>query len=261
MNYSDSHGNIKNKKSIRKTLEGVKNTILGLVYPANIYCISCARPIDDKFPYSLCPTCARKISWANENTCVLCGKSIDEDQELCQDCQSVDRDFDKGITVSNYSLVEREIIHDFKFRDKSYLKDNLALLMAEKLEVDGLDFNCVLAVPLHKNKLRQRGYNQAELLAGEIAKLTGVDHYKDGLVRTVDTKPLSGLDYHTRKITVENVFQLAEWVKIKVKDKDILLVDDILTTGSTTSACSRVLKEAGARKVYVVSFASGSFKS
>ena len=249
------------KKAGVEKLEKIVATGLGLIYPANIYCISCGRPIDDRFPYSLCPACAKKISWANENCCVLCGKSIEEDQELCRDCGTEERGFDKGVTVSNYGLVERELVHEFKYCDKSYFKDSLALLMEEKLEAEGLDFDCVLAVPMHRKKIRQRGYNQAELLAGEIGKIFRADYYKDALIRTQDTKPLSGMDYHMRKTTVENVFQVAEWVKNNIRDRDILLVDDILTTGSTASACSRVLKEAGAEKVYVLSFASGTIKS
>lgn len=244
-----------------KNLKKIVVDVLDLVYPANIYCISCGRPIDGRFPYSLCPACAKKISWANENCCVLCGKTIEENQEICRDCGTVEREFDKGVTVSNYGLVERELVHEFKYCDKTYLKGSLALLMGEKLEAEGLDFDCVVAVPMHIKKIRQRGYNQAELLAGEIAKKSGADYYKDALVRTRDTKPLSGMDCHMRKSTVENVFQVAEWVKNSIRDRDILLVDDILTTGSTASACSRVLKEAGAGKVYVLSFASGTIKS
>ncbi len=237
-----------------------KDWLLDLVYPPNIYCIGCGRPIDKRFPYSLCPACAKSISWANGNLCAICGKSIEEDRKICPDCEQVTRDFDRGITVSDYSMTERKIIHDFKYRDSSFLKKDMALLMWEKLLAEDISFDCIVAVPMHKSKVKKRGYNQAELLAGEIADLSGKIHYPGALIRTRDTPALSSMDYFGRKAAVEGVFQPAEWVKNMLENREVLLVDDILTTGSTASACSRALKEAKAGRVIVISFASGTTK-
>lgn len=218
--------------------------VLDLVYPANIYCLCCKKPIDSHYPYSLCPSCIRMIHWfsAREET-------KEDLRALCCEGQYV---------CAGYGLVEKALIHDLKYKDKSYIASYLGELMYERVEVSGMAFDAVVPVPMYKRKERRRGYNQAALLAIELSKRMEVPIYPHLLIRTKDTPPMSNLKGKMRKENVRGVFTVAEWVQNTIYDKDILLVDDIITTGSTADACALQLKEAGARRVYILTFAGAS---
>ncbi len=234
-------------------------SLLDLIYPSNIYCINCGRPIDDRFPYSLCPVCVRHIRWANKITCDCCGKSMlaRSDLGLCSQCAESQRSFDRGYTCADYGITERNLIHQLKYQDKDYLAEHFAELMAERIVAEGLDPDLVTPVPMYKKKERRRGYNQASLLAKSISRHLNKPYYPDLLIRVCGTPPMSGLNAAQRKKNVEGVFTAAKWVQKIIYGKTVLLVDDIFTTGSTTEACSKLLKESGAYQVYVVTFAAG----
>ena len=234
------------------------SSLLDLIYPSNIYCINCGRPIDDGLPYSLCPFCVRHIQWANKITCGCCGKPMaaQSDTGLCSECAERQRSFDRGYTCAGYGMTERNLIHQLKYKDKDYLASHFAELMAERIVAEGLEPDLVTAVPMYKKKERRRGYNQAGLLAKSIS-LRLNKPIPDLLIRVCDTPPMSGLGAAQRRKNVQGVFTAAKWVKENIYGKTVLLVDDIFTTGSTTEACSDVLKESGAHRVYVVTFAAG----
>jgi competence protein ComFC len=235
------------------------SSLLDLVYPSNIYCINCGRPIDDRFPYSLCPFCVRHIRWANKLTCDCCGKPMSTQPEtgLCSECAEAPRSFHRGYTCAGYGMTERNLIHQLKYKDKDYLAAHFAELMTERIVAEGLDPDLVTAVPMYKKKERRRGYNQAGLLAKSISLRLDRPYFPDLLIRVCDTPPMSGLSAAQRRKNVQGVFTAAKWVQNTIYGKTVLLVDDIFTTGSTTEACSAVLKESGAHRVYVVTFAAG----
>ncbi len=234
-------------------------SFLDLVYPSNIYCINCGRPIDDRFPYSLCAYCVRRLRWANGASCESCGKPmpVQAVNGLCGECAERQRSFDRGYTCVSYGLPERELVHQLKYRDKDYLASYFAELMYERISAEGLRADLAVPVPMYKSKERRRGYNQAGLLAEYISDRLDIPYYPHLLVRISDTPPMSGLSAAERRENVQGVFKTAKWVKNIIKDKAVLLVDDIFTTGSTAEACSTALKEAGAKQVYVLTFAAG----
>lgn len=235
------------------------SSLLDLVYPSNIYCINCGRPIDDRYPYSLCPFCVRSIRWANKTICESCGKpmSITTGKCFCVECTKECRKFDRGFTCVHYGTAERALIHQLKYKDKDFLAAYLAELMYERIAAEYLEPDLVVPVPMHKSKERRRGYNQAGLLAKHIAERLDRPCFPRLLIRISDTTPMSGLTAEQRKKNIQGVFTAAKWVQSTIYDKTVLLVDDVFTTGSTAEACSEVLKAAGARKVYVLTFAAG----
>ena len=108
---------------MKQILSSVPERILNLIYPSNIYCICCGNLIDDSRPYSLCDTCIRMLNWANGKTCSRCGKVLQEGygSELCSDCAEMEHFFEKGYTCVEYGAAEREILHQFKYKDKAYM--------------------------------------------------------------------------------------------------------------------------------------------
>ncbi len=230
--------------------------VLEFLFPSNIYCICCNDFIDRKRPYALCDACARKLHWIIEKTCTRCGKSVQE-EELCADCSSEYRWFDKGISCVQYGRMEKALIHRFKYKDGAYIGEKLASLMAERLEGESFSIDLLAAVPMHLKKERVRGYNQASVLAKELSLKTGLPYHNHLLIRNRSTTPMSSLSAEERRENVKNAFTMNENCCNIVQSKNILLIDDVFTTGNTVNECSRMLKENGAACVYVLTFASG----
>ena len=244
-------------------ISGLVRGLLDLVYPSNIYCISCNVPIETDLPYSLCEECIRAIPWANESTCRKCGKALESwyGSTLCKDCHNLERNFDTGFTCAQYDTMTRSMLIQFKYQDQSYLGAHLGEVMADRMKA--LDQNLdpkedlVLAVPMHQKKQRRRGYNQAALLAREVATRREKPFRSDLLLRRAETKAMFELTAKERRENMRQAFYVPEHKAEQLRGKVILLVDDIFTTGSTADACAQTLLAAGAKKVFLLTFASG----
>ncbi|HVI41427.1 MAG TPA: ComF family protein [Anaerovoracaceae bacterium] len=241
-------------------LSSLGEGLLDLIYPSNIYCISCGNIIDDSRPYALCDTCVRTLKWANGRTCGRCGKILQADYgpDLCTDCMDAEHVFEKGFTCVEYGTVERELIHQFKYKDKAYLGRKFAEIMYDRLQAEELEPDFIIPVPMFGRKERKRGYNQAAVLAASLAKYMGRPYAGKLLVRVVETEAMSRLSALGRRRNIQEVFSVPDYKKDMLTGKTILLVDDIYTTGSTVDACAAALLESGAAKVFVFSFASGA---
>lgn len=233
--------------------------ILEVFFPSNIYCICCGNIIDNTRPYSLCDSCVRNLHWATAKTCKKCGKMLGENyrREFCNDCYETEHYFERGFTCAEYGMYEKLIVRDYKYHGKPYFGDKLAEIMFDRLEMEELPLDLIVPVPMHKKKERKRGYNQAALLAKGIGRRMDVPFDGKLLMRDRRTKPMNKMNPQERRDNVKDAFTLSpEKVKI-VRDKTILLVDDIFTTGSTLDECSRLLLEGGACKIYMACFAAG----
>jgi ComF family protein len=140
----------------------------------------------------------------------------------------------------------------FKYHGWRRLAEPLALLLAERLVVEGLAAAWAVAVPLHRSRLRQRGFNQSELLARELRKLLALTTPPGDLVRTRATPPQVG---HDRRWRLENVREAFEWQGGPLGGRSILLIDDVATTGATLEACAAALRSGGSGPVMGVSVA------
>lgn len=230
------------------------------IYPSNIYCISCNAIIDQTRPYALCDTCIRSMKWANEKTCSKCGKILQEGYlaRLCTDCRTLDHAFERGFACVEYGGAERDLIHHFKYKDKGYYGRKLAEIMADRIAVEEINFDMILPVPMYKKKEKQRGYNQAAILALFLSRIMEVPYGKGILKRIADTAPMSHLGAEERRRNLEDAFEIDSRRQGALQGKNLLLIDDVYTTGSTTDACTQVLMEAGAEKVYILVFAAGA---
>ena len=130
--------------------------------------------------------------------------------------------------------------------------------MAERLLATDVQVDLVVPVPMYKAKEKRRGYNQAALLAQCVARERHITYVPHLLLRTRDTLPMSGMGEEERRKNVENLFQINPKQMAEALGRTVLLVDDVFTTGSTASACSEVLLNAGANAVFVLTFASGA---
>lgn len=245
---------------MNKIISSLAEGILDLIYPSNIYCISCGNIIDCSRPYALCDSCIRMVKWANGRTCGRCGKILQDgyEPELCTDCLEGEHFFEQGFTCAEYDQIERHLLHQFKYKDKAYVGRKLAEIMFERIQTEALSLDLIIPVPMYAGKERKRGYNQAAILASCLAKRMACAYGAKLLIRKSETEAMSRLGAAERRRNIQEAFTVPSKKLSIIKGKDILLVDDIYTTGSTADSCARVLLEAGARKVLVFTFASGA---
>lgn len=142
---------------------------------------------------------------------------------------------------------------DLKYGGKGYLAKPMGYMMKKTAE-ELSDFDVIVPVPMYRKKQKIRGYNQAELLAKSLAKFSGKPCLADGLERIRETVPMSGLSWEKRKRAIKNAIRVKG--PERIAGKTILLVDDIFTTGSTGEECGRMLKQAGAERVFFAAFAA-----
>lgn len=237
----------------------IKENIFEVIFPSNIYCICCGSIIDKSRPYALCDSCVEKFHWATGKTCKKCGKILEETykNDYCYDCMDTKHVFRKGYTCSRYGLYERAVMMDYKYNDKSYIGRKLAEIMADRMKKEEIIWDMVIPVPAHPSREKKRGYNQSELLAKYFAEKADIPFDGTILIRNKNTEPMKALDLAERRSNVKNAFCIKKGREKYIIDKEILLVDDIFTTGSTLDSCSLELIRKGASAVDVLTFAAG----
>jgi len=198
----------------------------------------------------VCPECVIRLPYVKEPRCYRCGKELrDERTEYCYDCSRHTMYYEKGVSLFRYNSVMRRAMDGFKYKNKRQYADffTAELVRVFGEEMKAWEVDAIIPIPVHKSRRRVRGYNQAELLAEPISRYLQVPMNTELLVRSQKTKPQSKLDDKERRKNVEEAFKIRESV---VQLRKVILVDDIYTTGSTINACARLLREAGAEKVY-----------
>jgi len=226
----------------------IKETIkilINYIYPRNITCIICDNPVKLTNSYSLCRGCFKELKFILDG-CNKCGKPIVnrnlERESLidCSYCYNKTFYFDKAISCIEYDDISKKLILDFKYKSKTYLCRYVAYLMKEKILLEGIKADYILFVPLHKKRLKKRGFNQAEKIANKLSELIDIP-VLDCVSREKNTKKLYKLNKEDREKELKNSFKVKESINL-IKNKNVILIDDIFTTGSTANEISKVLK-------------------
>ena len=199
----------------------------------------------------LCGSCRSRIRRLEEPLCRRCGAEVESARKSCG-CRSRLRFLSRLRSAAAYEGPLEIALQRFKYHGWRRLAEPLALLMAERVVVEGLSASWVVAVPLHSSRLQQRGFNQSELLASELCKRVGLRRPPGGLVRTRATPPQVG---HDRRWRLENVRGAFAWCGGTLEGRSILLIDDVATTGATLEACAAALRSAGSGPVTGISVA------
>lgn len=210
----------------------------------------------------LCQRCLADLPYNGAKCCEICGRPMpDEGRTICKDCIRREREGfipQGGYVWLNYSKDAVDLISAVKFNRRPILGEWIGEQMAEGLlrkdwanSVEG-----IIPVPLHPKRLAERGYNQSEGIARGLSRKTGIPLNEYALVRTIDTPHQLGLNQEKRMTNVKEAFEVA--VLSDVENRNLLLVDDVMTTGSTLSACLKTLLNAGANSVYLTACAAVS---
>jgi ComF family protein len=209
---------------------------------------------------SLCAACAATASRIVPPFCAKCSQPFAgaiTGTFTCANCEDRVLHFDAAVSAYRSRGVVRKVMHDFKYGRQIHLRHLLGRWLGDALEdprLAGRHFQCIVPVPLHSARKRERGFNQAELLALALHQLTGLP-LQNALQRTRYTTTQTQFDRNERMENLRGAFRLRRGSN--VQDLRMLLVDDVLTTGSTLSECAKVLKKAGAISVHAATAARG----
>ena len=235
--------------------------VLDFIYPENISCILCNKPIKKINTYSLCKDCFKELNFIQDG-CIKCGKPIIyhslEKLDICgcSYCFNKSFYFDKAISCIEYSDISKSMILGFKYKNKTYMAKYISNIMKEKLDLENIKFDYITFVPLHKKRMRKRGFNQSEKIAKELEKMIDIP-ILDCIYRKSNTNRLYNLNRKERKIELKNAFLVKENINY-VNGKNILLIDDIFTTGSTVNEISKLLKLNNVNKIFVMTLLTKS---
>ena len=227
----------------------LKNSILDTLFPHDIKCIFCGTDIPSG---DICVNCNQEEIYNSKNRCEICDTPIKQGNLICDHCKNKkkERHFKKLYCPFIYDGYVRKSLLQFKSDGAKYLGKSFANHIAELLISNQVEFDLIVPVPSHKDTIKKRGYNPAYVLAEELSKITQIP-FEDVFYKTRKTKNQKFLDYNQRQENLDNSMILLN--KSIVKAKNILIIDDIITTGATIESCAKLL--VNAKNIYGCAFA------
>ncbi len=224
---------------------------LGILYPQT--CYFCGKTCKKE----ICRKCAGEVEFIQEPRCKKCGKPIRyEEQEFCHDCEEQKIFYEEGRSIWLHKGPVRWSIYHFKYKNKrvfgEYYATEWKRLYGHKLQEWEIDV--IIPVPLHATRRRKRGYNQAEVLAQELGKRCKIPVNSHAVARVAKTRAQKTLNHKERRKNLQGAFRVTRYWE---REKNVLLIDDIYTTGSTINSLAKELIEQGAHKVYFLTISIG----
>ncbi len=201
-----------------------------------------------------CSICSESLMPINSPMCGICGIPFDcvGPDHLCKECMIDPPPFLSARAVYRYGVAARDAVLRLKYEKISWIGKKLGTLISKTFLLDNLT-DVIVPVPLHKNKLYLRGFNQSALLAKQVSKLFSCPISVSAIERIVDTPPQAGRNKRERLVNLNGAFQCSD--EKQIKKKHVLLIDDVITTGATAAAVTTTLLRAGAASVRVAAFA------
>ena len=226
--------------------------LLDLIFPGRCAVCDTVLPWGEK---EICKDCKTKIEYLDGATCFKCGKPVDPKEEYCQDCQTKKHYFVCGAALFSYEYI-RLSLYRFKYLGRREYAHFYGRQMAYRMEEKRKQWmpDALIPIPLHKKKMKKRGYNQAELIARELGRCWGIPVITNLVIRSKNTKPMKEIIGTDRQNNLKKAFKLGV---NDVKLETIIVIDDIYTTGSTIDAVSKLCLEAGIRNVYFLTVSIG----
>ena len=246
--------------------------LLQMVFPLSTYCLCCGKAVDGTRSYSICDQCIRHITWGRIRI------------DLESESRRLGRPsrLDSAVACVKYGLYERRLIFDLKYDGRTYVARAIGQIMADRLAAEDISpmdsgghgfgrpsvaqnagrlgggFDYIVPVPVHRDKEKARGFNQAEKMARHLSRRIGVPVLPRALIRNRNTVAQRSLSAEDRYFNLEGAFSLNSKDADRIAGNRILLLDDVYTTGATAHQCGGVLKEAGASRVDFIAFATSN---
>jgi ComF family protein len=225
--------------------------VLAVVFPAR--CAACSDPLEEPGRGSLCEACWGRLPRHTGQPCA-CGFPMPRPRESCGRCRRGLSPLTRGASLGPWEGSLRTAVAELKYRGRRRMAGRLAALLLQRPEVrDLLEGAALVPVPLHPHRRAERGYNQAELLAREIATRSRAALAPGLITRRRDTPRQTGMAAAQRRRNVHGAFAVPK--PERVAGRVLVLVDDVYTTGATLRACAEALRQAGAAEVRVLTLA------
>ena len=236
----------------------VVKKIINYIYPN--HCLYCEKIINKEAFF--CISCWSKLHFISNSRCKICSYPIEFEglEIICPKCLQQKPYFDKLISVFRYNYIIRKTVSNLKYQDQSFISKKLAKILYQRTIQEVNDFDIIISVPSHKKQLMKRKYNQATMLAKQYSKLIkNRNFYSDFLIKVKHTNPQTNLRKKERENNLNKAFELNKKYHSLIKNKRILLIDDVTTTGATLNNCAKILKKNGASKVFALTIAKTAF--
>lgn len=229
--------------------------VLKAIYPPQ--CLSCGAITETEL--ALCGPCWRDTPFITGLTCDACGTPLPGEvgtvPVLCDDCMTSARPWARGRAALVYSGAARRLVLRFKHGDRTDLAPAMGAWLARAAAPLITPDTLIVPVPLHRTRLLRRRFNQAALIAAALARETGCAHLPDALIRPRRTRLLDGHDREARFAALQGAIAPHPGRGTRLRDRDVLLVDDVMTSGATLAAATAACHAAGARQVCIAALA------
>ncbi len=238
--------------SLGATMRTLVDPVLAVVFPA--HCPVCSQDLERPMRGPLCEACWAGVASSPRARC-RCGQFLTAGGRSCGRCRRGLSPLSAGFSLGLYEGALRVAVHELKYRGRRRVAARLAEAIAQDAVARGLlsPEAVLVPVPLHPRRKRERGFNQAELLASELGRRLGLPVAPSALVRRAFTAAQTGLSAAARRRNVAGAFAVRR--RAQVAARVVVLVDDVVTTGATARACAEALRQAGASDVRLLSAA------
>ncbi len=219
---------------------------LSALFPENVTCDKCGAELIAPTRYPLCADCLSKLPLIDGHICSVCGVPVSDEADYCLRCQNTKSYFEINRSPLCYEGTAKGLIYAMKFGGKRYISKTLGAMMSDCFVKYNMKADVAVFVPMTKREKRGRGFNQAQLLANEVSERLRIE-VVPALDKVRETRSQKALGAKARAENMKGVFALSAEDNIKqaVKGKNVLIIDDVFTTGATANECARILLNSG----------------
>ena len=228
------------------------NLLTDLLYPPR--CPICGQPAP--FGLKICPECRLRLPVIESKRCRKCGKPIEDFEVFCPDCAKEEHLYDRGLGIFMYDETMKRAISELKYKGRREYGEAFGDLLYENARSELMYWkpDCLIPIPLHPARARERGYNQALIISEALSARCGIPTRSDILVRTMETDRMKELSAKDRMNNLMRAFSASGDCR---GVRRAVLIDDIYTTGATIDAASAVLRRAGIDEIYFLAVCIG----
>ncbi len=240
----------------RSKIRGAIDKLFSAIYPQGLSCLCCAKELQEEDSYlSICNDCLASLPYVNEEGCPICGSQLYGVEKKCRNCSTFKHYFTKIHSVFWYKGFIKQIVVGYKDQGATFWGEYISKFLYYLIKTQNITADCLAFVPSSKKVRRKRGFDPMERVARLLSELTLIP-YCHILGRKNASADLAQKGREERLAQIEGQYYIApEFDKTLILEKNVLLIDDVVTTASTVDECCKLIKRLGAKELNVLSFA------
>lgn len=239
-------------------LRDILRKILDTLFVDKYNCIICDAELKKESRYGICDRCMAELPFNDNRICLKCGKVIFDEADYCITCENNELEFDIARSALIYKDDVRKLVYKLKFAGRKYIVKYIVNFYVDTYIKYGYNADVIVSVPISAKTEKKRGYNQSDIIARALAERLRLPYIEDAVSKIKDVAAQESLSGKERMDNVKGVYKIEN--REAIRGKNVLLIDDVLTTGATASAVSHELKKVS-KRVEVITLASPEFRS